>query len=364
MIFIIKNKDFIKALINKKIIIQSISGIILLEFYINTVHNDMTEFGKNICNYIILYLKPMKTFNIIFKNNIRYCHNSNNIREYYDKDNLSCSTDYRYKNINKEYIIFDYLHDTERILYNYIYMLFIDNKLDNDIILIIIIKDYEDIYERPLIEFKKYLDCLIYHDKTYHVTYEPKNIIINNRDILIALIKYNTKYLKYADPLLIDDDIIMYYAIYSIPYNILSYANERQLSNKELVYLAVCAHGYNLQYACPELQKDIEIINGALNQNGLSLQYVSPELQDDKEIVMKAVTNNGLSLQYASFKLQDNKEIVMKAVNDNGLSLQYASFKLQDDKEIVIIAIENNIESLNFASPRLQIDKQIIMYPK
>ena len=52
-------------------------------------------------------------------------------------------------------------------------------------------------------------------------------------------------------------------------------------NNEEQVLAAVLKHGWDLEYASPELRSNEKIVLTAVSKNGMALKYASPELQNN-----------------------------------------------------------------------------------
>lgn len=133
------------------------------------------------------------------------------------------------------------------------------------------------------------------------------------------------------------------------------------IEEKEVLIEAIKYNSNLLIFASEKLKNDKEIVLMAVKKDGLMLEYASEKLKNEKEIVMKAIENKTMSLKYASNEIKNDKEIVLIAVEKNGLTLEFVNNKLKNDKEIITNAVLNNYESLKYASEEIKKDKKYIL---
>ena len=77
--------------------------------------------------------------------------------------------------------------------------------------------------------------------------------------------------------------------------------------------------------------------------NPYAIEDLEERWRDDKEVMMVAVSAHGLSLEFASDRLKADKELVLAAIENDPRSLSYASRELRDDFEIRKIAYKTSI---------------------
>ena len=82
----------------------------------------------------------------------------------------------------------------------------------------------------------------------------------------------------------------------------------------QIVLVVVTYCGKALKYADPGLQKDPKIVLAAVKDDGSALEYADPKLQKDPKIVLAAVKEYGRALEYADPELQEElrKELLAK----------------------------------------------------
>ena len=118
--------------------------------------------------------------------------------------------------------------------------------------------------------------------------------------------------------------------------------------NKEIVLATMKFNGHLLQEASLRLKDDKEVVLAAIRDKAYTLNYASARLRDDKEVVLAAVKTHTWSLNKASSRLKDDKEVVLTSVRGNGMSLKFASARLKDDKEVVEAALASNFHSIEY----------------
>ena len=136
-------------------------------------------------------------------------------------------------------------------------------------------------------------------------------------------------------------------------------AEDKILSDKELVLEAIRLKPSNLQYVKESLEIDLRVILEAVRRNGLLLEFAK-ERKLDSYVVITAVTQNGLALQFADMSLKKNKEIVLRAVKQNGLALKYADISLRSDREIVLEAVKHFGLAIKYAEQSLKADREVV----
>ena len=196
---------------------------------------------------------------------------------------------------------------------------------------------------------------------------------------------------------LLDDREILALAMGSGDPTALMWATPRLQADRSLVELAVLAHPYALQWACPELiQHDRELVELAFRR-GKDLNrplcemagFVCPvssdremikilaetceraffhlpwKFRNDTEIVQCAIAGpfTATALRLATLRLRSDRDTVLLAVRKCGEALRWASLELCDDRDIVLSAVENNAMALRWASLRLrETDRALVMF--
>lgn len=186
-----------------------------------------------------------------------------------------------------------------------------------------------------------------------------KSKYIDDREVILALVKTNGIFLAYA--------------------------SSAFRSDREIVLTAVSNYGGAMEYTYPKLIGDYEIVLTALQNDGLVLEYVMDELRASPEIILQAVINEGYALHYvrdadsktvlaavtsknpngslrnAPSKFRNNREIVFAAVKNEGMALEYASAELRADREIVTAAVKNKGSALEYAHVEFKSDREIVL---
>ena len=202
------------------------------------------------------------------------------------------------------------------------YFLFYYNKIINNYKLSMI----DNVYYSLLLEFikKQHLQtCVFPHS------------IQNNYNIILDLIKYDTRYLQYA--------------------------SKELIGYREVVLVAVQKYGIALEFASGELRGDIEVVLAAVHSRGEAFEFASEELKGDREVVLAVVKQNSIALRYASKQLREDREFILAVVKQNGWLLKYASYELRKDKEVVLAAVQQNGDALFYASEKLKANKEVAL---
>jgi hypothetical protein len=93
---------------------------------------------------------------------------------------------------------------------------------------------------------------------------------------------------------------------------IFEYASDRIKNDREAVLAAIKYNRNVLRYASDEMKNDREIVIAAVKNWGLALQYASKNLRADKEIVLAAMKQNSLAFKYADEALKTDKDILLE----------------------------------------------------
>ena len=117
-----------------------------------------------------------------------------------------------------------------------------------------------------------------------------KDIIKDDKDIILSVIKIKKKYIQLASTKLINDKDIIYYML-----NINNYNSDLNINGSNGINEDLCIHDDN---------KYIEYFIKNLNN----------EFKDDNNIIIKLIKSNGLYIKYASDRLKKDKNIVLEAI--------------------------------------------------
>jgi len=129
-------------------------------------------------------------------------------------------------------------------------------------------------------------------------------------------------------------------------------------SRKKEALLAVEYFGGYLEMF-PEFQNDRDVVITAV-KNTEALKLAHSDQQKDKNVVMIAVKAHGHNLRSAHKDLRNDKEVVLQAVRRNGMALLHASDKLKGDEEVAYAAARQNQYSLRYASNELRGDGEFL----
>jgi hypothetical protein len=161
--------------------------------------------------------------------------------------------------------------------------------------------------------------------------------------------------------------------------------------NKSLVLAAVERDGLSLRFACPELQKDPEVVQAAVSArigsamrqadgtkrrtsrkggNGTSstahevAQLSSfdsiQEVQDGGELSDQCGPQ-ALADSAAGWSQWEDRDVVLLRVASHGEALEFASPALQSDREVVHCAVAHTGDALRFAAPELLLDYDFVI---
>ena len=187
----------------------------------------------------------------------------------------------------------------------------------------------------------------------------PRNLLIRDKDIVLAAVNQDGMALEYAHDDLKDNREVVEAALESEGVA-LRYASQALKSDKDVILAAVRKNGSALQYVNDEFKQDREVVLAAVKKNGYAFRFASDALKGNGDVVKAAVQQCGFALKFASVALKSDKEIVKAAVRQCGLALEYASEPLKGDKEIVKAAVQQNGAALKYASEPLKGDEEIV----
>jgi len=241
--------------------------------------------------------------------------------------------------IQKHYKYYYVIINDEKIIYYNLHIEKISIDIKNiDYIRIIIIDDELGKIIDELLKRKSYSIKLNNLDKTM------LEHILNNKDILILILKFDFRILELVSETIINDEefikklVKQNGAIYIYDKIQKYYKNNKTILLEALKSKLHMYPRYSERYNYCILPKYIDI-----------LEYCDINMKNDFDIVLEAVKNNGLSLQFASIELQNNYTIVLEAIKQNSFALQFASIELQNNYTIVYKAVQKNNNSIRYA---------------
>ena len=189
-----------------------------------------------------------------------------------------------------------------------------------------------------------------------------KELVKNDRNIILPAVKRNGLALQYASETLKSDREIVLTAVEQNG-NALQYADNELRADREIVLAAVRQNGNALQYSANVIRHNLFVTLTAINNIGRysCLADINEEFASDRLFMFETIRNNGLALRFADFELQSDREIVLVAVRQNGEALRYACDDLRNDREIVLAAIKQNGEALQYACDDFRNDREIVL---
>ena len=188
------------------------------------------------------------------------------------------------------------------------------------------------------------------------------NTLVNNKDLILSVVKNYHKALSYAGSELLNDNDFVFSAA-TINGNSLAYANEIQRDNFDIVLAAVSRNGNALKWASNNLKNNEQIVKAAVSNKGNALKHASAQIRSKKNIVFEAV-KNGCSIEFVpNYYLNNDDDIISTILNRNTeikISLSNSCLSIRSNRDIILKAVKNNGMNLEFASPDLQNDIEIM----
>ncbi|HJJ07437.1 MAG: DUF4116 domain-containing protein [Clostridia bacterium] len=155
-------------------------------------------------------------------------------------------------------------------------------------------------------KLKQDTTCLQYLNK------DQKNFILNNKDIILDIIKHNVNIIKYISSDMIDKDIM----------------------------LAAVANTPN------------------------ALMFANDSFLDDEDIILEAIKKEAKSLLFASDNLKAKKSFLLKVVKINKDCYKYLDKKFKDDEDfLTLINYDENLINL-YGNPKKQVESIIFNYDR
>lgn len=178
----------------------------------------------------------------------------------------------------------------------------------------------------------------------------PSKIITNKNLMLNALVLKNIykeieKYYKN------DKDIIACYMNYYPEnfHNISSVMKNYIIENKELL-LTIMKHADNYRYLPEKIIEEKEIIKLAIEGNMDNFDRVPNKLKQNRTFILELVKEVNISLAKLPKKYRADEEIVKEVVVKNGLELNNADFNLRKRKDMVLLASQTVFEIIDMVS--------------
>ena len=184
---------------------------------------------------------------------------------------------------------------------------------------------------------------------------ENKEVVLENKDVVLAAVAENGWALIYASEELRGDRDVVLAAVAEFV-EVFEYASYELRSNRAFVLSVVAQDGSALAYASEALRGDREVVLVAVAQDGCSLASAQEELRGDRGVVLAAIAQNGYALEHAAEELRANKEVVLAALAENGWAFKYASEELRANREFVLAAVAANRGAYQYASGELKDD--------
>ncbi|CAE7935443.1 unnamed protein product, partial [Symbiodinium necroappetens] len=143
---------------------------------------------------------------------------------------------------------------------------------------------------------------------------------------------------------------------------LLQLANQRLVSQPEVMFKAAVKDHHTLQHASPEICADVDFVLRLIKEDVRALTYAADEIRADREVALKATAIDGSSLQFFTQELCEDREVVLTAVRHTGTALAFAAPELRADREVVLAAMAQSRTALLFAAEELRRDKAMWLY--
>jgi len=127
---------------------------------------------------------------------------------------------------------------------------------------------------------------------------------------------------------------------------------------------AATLNGYIIDYADERFLSDGEIVAAAYATNCLVVHDAAKELWNDREFVLSVVTQHGYSIEHASDIHKKDREIVLAAVTQDSTALYESAIEFRNDKEIVLASLTSRVSidlMKNILEPNVLCDRDFAM---
>jgi hypothetical protein len=207
---------------------------------------------------------------------------------------------------------------------------------------------------------KKHVLKIVAHNDLLLEYIDPK--FLDDEDVLLTAIKYNTRALKYVKTRLIYRKEFLLKLIAILPES-----HKKSLENIDLnianskeIIIAIANNHFSLfKYFNIEVRGDIEIAHEAIKKNPVNLRHVSDKLKNNKPTVLLAVKVDDSTFKYASDELKNDANFILESMNIGIFLIQNASDELKNNKQFMLKAIKINRNSYMFAHETLRHDQEI-----
>lgn len=144
--------------------------------------------------------------------------------------------------------------------------------------------------------------------------------------------------------------------------SLLDKAPKKFLNDKDVVMASVKYNKDTLKLASDILRDDEDVVLNAINKEFTDFMLASDRLKNDKNFIIKCLKISGGVLQLIATKFKSDKNVVTQAVKTDYWSIQYACPSLQNDIELNYLAFKDNIENFHIATPDIKLKALECLY--
>ncbi|MEG0576976.1 MAG: DUF4116 domain-containing protein [Bacilli bacterium] len=166
----------------------------------------------------------------------------------------------------------------------------------------------------------------------------------NNKKVVQMAAKENIKALSFASfDLKNDEGFIIETAKKLKSDQVIYYASEFLLSNKEFYIDIIEKIGFNLYFVKDEFKDDLEVVEVAIKKDIRNLEHASNRLKENEIFILHLIKKYGPILRYASKSLLEDKDFMIKAIKTYNGSIKYANESLYNNKLFIkeVSSIDN-----------------------
>lgn len=132
------------------------------------------------------------------------------------------------------------------------------------------------------------------------------------------------------------------YEILEIFPNILHFAPEELLNNRELLLYALPADNELVGIISKSLRDDADIIIAASDKYFAALQFASTRLREDPIFVMKMIDKCGENIAFATDWMRADRKFVLAAAHAGSSILDHVPKHFRDDEEIILKLVKKD----------------------
>lgn len=125
-----------------------------------------------------------------------------------------------------------------------------------------------------------------------------------------------------------------------------------KINDKEILLELLKTDAFIIKYANVELQNDQEVAKLTLNKSPYALKYLGQSIKDNLEIVDKAIqtskdkVNSFDLILYAGELVKSNRDYIFKLLNNentNGNFFRHVSYLHKNDRELNLLAVKKGL---------------------